>query len=58
MALKPCRECKQPVSLGAKTCPQCGVSNPGLGKVSYSLAMVIGVFFTLFLFGMCTAIVV
>ena len=28
MALKPCRECKSEVSSKAKTCPQCGISNP------------------------------
>ena len=28
MALKPCRECKEMVSTGAKTCPHCGVSSP------------------------------
>src|SRR4051812_34908873 len=28
MALKPCRECKTPVSTSAKSCPQCGVPKP------------------------------
>lgn len=29
MALKKCKECKKEVSDKAKTCPHCGVSNPG-----------------------------
>ena len=28
MALKPCRECKELVSTGAKVCPRCGKTNP------------------------------
>lgn len=28
MALKPCHECKQEVSTGARTCPHCGVKFP------------------------------
>jgi len=30
MALIKCKECKQEVSNTAKTCPQCGVKNPGV----------------------------
>lgn len=30
MALKPCKECKKEVSTSAKTCPHCGVKNPGV----------------------------
>ena len=32
MALAPCRECKQPVSTSAKTCPHCGTNNPARSK--------------------------
>lgn len=28
MAIKPCRECKKPVSTTAPTCPSCGTSKP------------------------------
>ena len=30
MALKPCKECKKEVSATAKTCPHCGVKDPGI----------------------------
>lgn len=29
MALKPCKSCKHKVDTSAKTCPSCGVANPG-----------------------------
>jgi hypothetical protein len=31
MALKPCKSCKHQIDASAKTCPNCGVSNPGVG---------------------------
>ncbi|HED3853612.1 TPA: hypothetical protein R4217_002466 [Enterobacter soli] len=31
MALAKCKECKKEVSTSAKTCPHCGVKNPGIG---------------------------
>lgn len=31
MAMTKCKECKQEVSDKAKTCPHCGVKNPGIG---------------------------
>lgn len=52
MALKPCKSCKHQVDTSAKTCPNCGVANPGvtagqqfLGLVI--LAVIIGVGFTM-----------
>lgn len=30
MALKPCKSCKHQIDAKAKTCPSCGVSNPGV----------------------------
>lgn len=30
MALKPCKSCKHSISTSAKTCPNCGVANPGV----------------------------
>lgn len=32
MALKPCKSCKHQVDTSAKTCPNCGVANPGVTK--------------------------
>ena len=32
--LRPCRECKRKVSDQAKTCPHCGIANPGLRPVA------------------------
>ncbi len=31
MALTKCKECKKEVSTSAKTCPHCGVKDPGFG---------------------------
>lgn len=52
MALKPCKSCKHQVDTSAKTCPNCGVANPGvtagqqfMGLVI--LAVIIGVGFTM-----------
>lgn len=33
MALKPCRECQQEVSVSAATCPHCGIPDPGGTKL-------------------------
>ena len=30
MALTTCKECKKEVSIQAKTCPYCGIDNPGM----------------------------
>jgi hypothetical protein len=40
MAISPCRECKQPVSTEAKTCPHCGIQRPiekSLAGILFSL---------------------
>ena len=34
MALKECWECGQPVARTAKTCPHCGIDNPGSRSVA------------------------
>lgn len=44
MALTQCKECKKEVSTTAKTCPHCGVKDPGFGakqKLSGCLIMII-----------------
>lgn len=45
MAMTKCKECKADVSTDAKTCPHCGVRNPGLkpGQALAGLALVIGI---------------
>lgn len=48
MALAKCRECKKEVSTKAKTCPYCGISNPGV-KPSEMLAGIVGLAFIGFL---------
>ncbi|WP_423359080.1 hypothetical protein [Pseudomonas citronellolis] len=45
MALKKCKECKKDVSSKAKTCPHCGISNPGTSAKD----MVAGVLLLLFI---------
>lgn len=49
MALKPCKECKTEVSTKAKTCPHCGVKNPGVTAKDMFLGMVI---FVVIVFGL------
>ncbi len=46
MALVECKECKHQVSDSAKTCPNCGVKNPGTGCLDtiIGLAFLIGIF--------------
>ncbi|MDV0602844.1 hypothetical protein RZO85_24540 [Raoultella ornithinolytica] len=50
MALTKCKECKKEVSASAKTCPHCGVKNPGVGLkgclVIMLLALGFGVYMT------------
>lgn len=52
MALKPCKSCKHQIDTSAKTCPNCGVSNPGVttGQTLVGLvvlAIIIGVGFSM-----------
>lgn len=35
MALVNCKECKKEISKSAKTCPHCGVKNPGIAAKDY-----------------------
>ena len=37
MALKPCKECKNQVSVKAKTCPHCGVKNPAISAKEHAV---------------------
>lgn len=39
MALRPCRECKKPVSTDAKTCPNCGTPSPTASRKPISAGM-------------------
>jgi hypothetical protein len=53
MALKPCKSCKHSVSTSAKTCPSCGVANPGVTGLQQIggfviLAIIIGVAVSIF----------
>ncbi|MCP1444804.1 hypothetical protein J3D54_003936 [Pseudomonas sp. GGS8] len=41
MALTPCKSCKHKVDTSAKTCPSCGVANPGVTLVGKIGALVI-----------------
>jgi hypothetical protein len=45
VALKPCRECKEPVSTEAKACPKCGATDPT--RVPAAKASAIGCLFVL-----------
>ncbi|MFJ7315067.1 zinc ribbon domain-containing protein [Pseudomonas sp. NPDC098747] len=40
MALSPCKSCKHSVDISAKTCPSCGVSNPGV-TIGYQIAALV-----------------
>ncbi|AZD98581.1 zinc ribbon domain-containing protein [Pseudomonas chlororaphis] len=53
MALKPCKSCEHSVSTSAKTCPSCGVANPGVSVGQQivrlaTLAIIIAVVFLMF----------
>ena len=40
---KECKECKEPVSHAAKTCPKCGVADPGVtvgSKIAGALVLI------------------
>lgn len=49
MAMTKCKECKQQVSTSAKTCPHCGVKNPGTttGQIIGGMAILLVGFFAL-----------
>ena len=38
MAMTICRECGGDVSTSARTCPHCGVKNPGMSKGKHAVA--------------------
>jgi len=39
--LKRCRECGHFVALSARTCPNCGATNPAVGKTVYSISVLV-----------------
>jgi len=41
MAMKKCKECKHDVSSSAKTCPHCGVANPGRSAKEFVIGLVV-----------------
>ncbi|HDG1673796.1 TPA: hypothetical protein PFE07_003264 [Kluyvera cryocrescens] len=41
MALTKCKECKKEVSTSAKTCPHCGVANPGVNVMKGCLILIV-----------------
>lgn len=41
MALQPCKSCKQQVDTSAKTCPHCGVADPGVTAGQYIGGLVV-----------------
>ena len=64
MALTKCRECKKEISKSAKTCPLCGVKNPG-GWLVYQgtgcggcVPILLAIICALLLLGFCSAFAV
>lgn len=59
MALKPCHECKQPVSTTATKCPHCGAPSKamaiadGMKALGGCLTLLVTVPILLFVFGVC-----
>lgn len=58
MAMGKCRECKKDVSTNAKTCPHCGIGNPGISPsqslVGGIVALVVLFFVLKACFGSCS----
>lgn len=54
MALIKCKECKQEVSNTAKTCPQCGVKNPGVTAKALMITWAVIIIVIMFAIGQCT----
>ena len=53
MALTNCKECKKEVSTEAKTCPHCGINNPGVignNNRRVGIALVLFIFLCIYLF--------
>lgn len=40
MALKPCKSCKHEIDSSAKTCPNCGVANPGVSAKEQVIGLI------------------
>ena len=49
MAIRKCKECGKEVSSTAKTCPHCGISNPGVRLVDYIKGFFIGIIVLFFI---------
>lgn len=54
MALKPCKSCKHEVDATAKTCPNCGVANPGLTAKQQVIGVVLLLVIIAILFKACS----
>lgn len=52
MALQPCKECKKEISTKAKTCPHCGVKDPGVTTkdVLFGVVILVAIVFGLIMF--------
>lgn len=55
MALKPCKSCKHQVDVKAKTCPNCGVSNPGVTAGQQFMGLVVLAVIVAVGFSMCSS---
>lgn len=53
MALIKCKECKQEVSNTAKTCPQCGVKNPGVTAKALMITWAVIIIVIMFAISQC-----
>ncbi|MCS6258831.1 zinc ribbon domain-containing protein [Shewanella baltica] len=53
MALVKCKECGKEVSKSAKTCPHCGIKDPGL-KAGDIWKGIVVTFFVIFIFSQCS----
>ncbi|WP_153785674.1 hypothetical protein [Pseudomonas sp. EMN2] len=54
MALKPCKSCKHQIDAKAKTCPSCGVSNPGVTAAQQLMGLVLLLVIVVFAVKACT----
>ncbi|WP_336872642.1 hypothetical protein [Pseudomonas juntendi] len=53
MALKPCKSCKHQIDAKAKTCPSCGVSNPGVTAVQQFFGLILLLVIVVVVFKAC-----
>lgn len=55
MALTSCKSCKQQVDTSAKTCPHCGIANPGITAKQQFMGLIILAVIVVFAFSMCSS---